>query len=492
MSHYCKKDKDPTLSLTHHCLFQLLIQKGFAQQNPPLNNPPIDPQEVAEIPENLQEQQPQNPPDSPEVPNSPPTIPSPPHTLPESSTPALHILSDDFEPDNSPCTIIEEKPPRKRKQIPFFLPFLQRKRTRASTRTATTATALDPQPIRLIPRTPLMSQMPESLSIPPTGTETQEPDAQYVATSSVSKPVAETQEIATHSVAETQDPTTHLVAETQEPTTHSVAETQEPAIAITQEPATAETQEPAAYIVIKTQESDAQGVATLLSLHQEAKTKKSVADPVVAPQEPASEAVTATQEPVTSQLEPTMASVLQENEFLRSELEAYKKELAMENEAYEKELNLNTLARIATMSEGTTTEDPCREYMCSQCGNIYYQAGYKVIKIPMPGASPAPSIVAVKEKHPAVTQEPAGPSKVKTEPWPATNVKTKTLSFVNKVVQTLPIDESTPPSQINTHTFVKQATQTLPQPTICNAETQTKPWDEQAIIEKWKKESVVT
>jgi hypothetical protein len=239
----------------------------------------------------------------------------------------------------------------------------------------------------------------------------------------VSNPVAETQEPATHSVAETQVATTHLVAETQEPATHSVAETQEPAIAVTQEPATAETQEPTADIVIETQESDAQGAATLLSLHQEAETQESAADPVAAPQEPASEAVTATQEPVTPQPEPTMASVLQENEFLRSELEAYKQELAMAKEAYEKELNLYTLARIATMSEGTTTENPCREYMCSQCGDIYYQAGYKVIQIPMPGASPAPSTFAVKEEHPAVTQEPAGPSKIKTEPWPATNVK---------------------------------------------------------------------
>jgi hypothetical protein len=120
MSHYCKKSKDPTLSPTHHCLVQLLIQKGFSQQNPPLNNPPIDPQEAAEIPENLQEQQPQNPPDSPEIPNSPsidpisairpPTIPSPPHTLPKSSTPALHILINDSEIDNSPCPILSFRP----------------------------------------------------------------------------------------------------------------------------------------------------------------------------------------------------------------------------------------------------------------------------------------------------------------------------------------------------------------------------------------------
>jgi hypothetical protein len=252
MSHYCKKAKNPTLSLTHHRLTQLLIQKGFSQQNPPLNNPPIDPQEAVETPENLQEQQPQNPPDPPEVPNSlstdpinpinSPTIPSPPHILPESSTPAVHILSDDSEPDNSPCPIIEEEPPRKRKQIPFFPPFLQRKRTRASTRAATIATALNLQPIRLQPRTPSTSQILESLPIPPTGTETQEPEAQYVATSSVSNLVAETQEPTTHLVAETQEPaTTHSVAETQEPATHLVAETQEPAthsVAETQEPAT--------------------------------------------------------------------------------------------------------------------------------------------------------------------------------------------------------------------------------------------------------------
>jgi hypothetical protein len=140
-----------------------------------------------------------------------------------------------------------------------------------------------------------------------------------------------------------------------------VAKTQEPVIVVTQEPAIAETQELATDIVIETQESDAQGAATLLSLHQEAET--STVDPVAAPQEPASEVVTATQEPVTPQPKPKMASVLQENEFLRYELEAYKQYLAMEKESYEKELKLYTLACIATMSEGTSIENLCREYM---------------------------------------------------------------------------------------------------------------------------------
>jgi hypothetical protein len=144
--------------------------------------------------------------------------------------------------------------------------------------------------------------------------------------------------------------------------------------------------------------------------------------------------VTATQEPVIPQPEPTMASVLQENEFLKSELEAYKQELARAKEAYEKELNLYTLARIATLSEGTT-ESLCKEYMCCQCGDIYYQAGYKVIQVPVPGAPPTPSPFVVKEEpaahknqqalqaqaEPAETQEPAGPPKLKTEPCIATN-----------------------------------------------------------------------
>jgi hypothetical protein len=92
MSHCCKKAKNPTLSLTHHRLAQLLIQKGFAQQNPPLNNPPIDPQEAIEIPENLQEQQPQNPLDPPEVPNSPPTDPINPYNPPTIPSPPDILL----------------------------------------------------------------------------------------------------------------------------------------------------------------------------------------------------------------------------------------------------------------------------------------------------------------------------------------------------------------------------------------------------------------
>jgi hypothetical protein len=71
--------------------------------------------------------------------------------------------------------------------------------------------------------------------------------------------------------------------------------------------------------------------------------------------------------------------------------------------------------------------------MCCQCGDIYYQAGYKIIQVPVPGAAPTPSPFAVKEE-PAATQEPAGPPKLKTEPVatqePVGSPKLKTEPYI--------------------------------------------------------------
>jgi hypothetical protein len=65
-------------------------------------------------------------------------------------------------------------------------------------------------------------------------------------------------------------------------------------------------------------------------------------------------------------------------------------------------------------------------------------------------------------------------------------------TVVNKAVQTMPMEEFVPPNQINLSTSREQATQTLPNPTTSNAETQTQLWDEQAEIQKWKKEYAET
>jgi hypothetical protein len=281
--------------------------------------------------------------------------------------------------------------------------------------------------------------------------------------------------------------------------------------AATQHPV-AETQEPATNIDIEIQESEVEGAETLLSLHQEAETQASVAIPVAAPQEPAHEAMTATQEPVASQSKQTITDVLEENNFLKSQLEAYQQELARAKEAYEKELNSYTASRLATLAE-QTTESICKEYMCCQCGDIYYRAGYKVVQVPVPGTVPPPSPFEVKTEpaatqepagstklktKPAATQEPAGPSKIKTEPAatqePAgpSRIKKEVPTVVNKAVQTVPMEEATPPSQGNLSTSREQSTQTLPNPTTSDAETQTQLWDEHAEIQKWKKEYAET
>jgi hypothetical protein len=563
MAHYSRKEKDPPQSLTHHRLVQLLINRGFEQQNRPLNYPPINPAPAAEVPEILEEQQQQNPPVSPEIPHSPPTRPiSPPtipessHTAPESSTSALHILIDDSEPENVPCPIIQERPPRKRQQIAPFPPFLRKKRTRSSMRPPWMTTTLDTPPIRLIRRA--SSKTPGSLPIPAPVAVTQKPatDSELQELEAQTSSVFETTQTqpATHPVAATQEPATGIEVELQESETpdaarqHPVAETQEPAtdfemqeietpdaatqypVAETQEPDTdfqmqeietsdaatqhpvAETQEPATNIDTEMQESEVEGAETLLSLHQEAETQASVAIPVAAPQEPAKETMTATQEPVISKSKPTMADVLEENEFLKSQLEAYQQELARAREAYEKELSRYALERTTTLAE-QTTESICKEYMCCQCGDIYYRAGYKIAQVPLPGTVPPPSPFEAKTEpaatqepagstklktKPAATQEPAGPSKIKTEPAvtqePAgpSRIKKEIPTVVHRAVQTVPMEEVTPPSQINLSTSREQSTQTLPNPTTSDAETQTRPWDEHAEIQKWKKEYAET
>jgi hypothetical protein len=179
-------------------------------------------------------------------------------------------------------------------------------------------TTLDSPPIRLRRRTSSTSQTLGPLPISTSIAATQEPATDFelqeleTQTSFVFE-VAETQ-IATHPAAETKEPATGIEVESKEietpdaATQHSVVETQEPSTdfeseeietlnATTQHPV-AKTQAPATDIDIEIQESEVEGVETLLSLHQEAETQASVAIPVAAPQEPAKEMMTATQEPV--------------------------------------------------------------------------------------------------------------------------------------------------------------------------------------------------
>ena len=117
-----------------------------------------------------------------------------------------------------------------------------------------------------------------------------------------------------------------------------------------------------------------------------------------------------------------LASLQEENEFLKSEIKAYQKELAMAREAYKEELNLYMLAQVASQAEKSVEKEKYSEYMCSECGDLYTRAGYKIVEVSLSGASPVPSFVIVKKEHPAVTQEPVGSSRILEKetkpPWP--------------------------------------------------------------------------
>jgi len=117
---------------------------------------------------------------------------------------------------------------------------------------ATIATTIPNSPtIHLKPHTPSQSQDPEPLPVSPSGTETQESDAQGFTTSFLSEPVAETQEPTTQSAVATQEPAADLQNADAQEIAQSVVATQEPVVdlqnldaqeieqhvAVTQEPA---------------------------------------------------------------------------------------------------------------------------------------------------------------------------------------------------------------------------------------------------------------
>ena len=111
--------------------------------------------------------------------------------------------------------------------------------------------------------------------------------------------------------------------------------------------------------------------------------------------------------------------------------------------------------------------------MCSQCGNIYHQVGYKIVEVPLPGATLASTPIIVKKKRPPVTQEPEGPS----------NIFEKEIK-----------------PQISRPTLVVK-TESLALRPIKTVFTQTKPWHSktvftqttstQARMDIWKKEYVM-
>ncbi len=132
MAHYSMNARHPLLSLTHHCLVQLLIHRGFALHNPPpLNNPPQQATEILQpAEENPQQaakiQQPAA--ETPQLSTENPQQ-TPPLNEAESSTPIVYIPTDNSD-DNTPIIMLKRK--RKEKAATPL-----KRRTRASIKEAT-------------------------------------------------------------------------------------------------------------------------------------------------------------------------------------------------------------------------------------------------------------------------------------------------------------------------------------------------------------------
>ena len=112
-------------------------------------------------------------------------------------------------------------------------------------------------------------------------------------------------------------------------------------------------------------------------------------------------------EPAFTQGQPTISSLQEEIEFLKSQIQDYQEEIIRVKEAYQNEYNLHILARVASAIE----KSQYNEYMCSECGELYTQAGYKIVQVPMTTTSSQLSPVMIKTEQPAATQEPAGSPK---------------------------------------------------------------------------------
>jgi len=172
----------------------------------------------------------------------------------------------------------------------------------------------------------------------------------------------------------------------------------------------------------------------------------------------------------------------------------------MAREAYKEELNLYMLAQVASQVEKSVEKEQYSEYMCSECGDIYTQAGYKIIPVPFTGASP----VIFKKEHPVVTQELAGSSRIseeKIEPPRPTQVidEQKPEEEIEPPRPTQVIDEQKPEEEIEpprptqvideqkpeSKSFTTVHIQTEP-PCVSNAHAQTSSFQE--LSNTWKAE----
>jgi seryl-tRNA synthetase len=123
--------------------------------------------------------------------------------------------------------------------------------------------------------------------------------------------------------------------------------------------------------------------------------------------------VSATQEPVTQNSEDVplaqlftqiekkightensrITELMKENESLKEDLDSLKKELQGTRQKNIDEITLDILA----LTKAVINQN--RDKMCYECGNIYFQEGYKIVKVPVTDHAEEPANLSVKTEY---------------------------------------------------------------------------------------------
>jgi hypothetical protein len=74
-------------------------------------------------------------------------------------------------------------------------------------------------------------------------------------------------------------------------------------------------------------------------------------------------------------------------------LDSLKKELQIARQKNPEGITLDILALTKAIM------DQNKEHMCYECGNIYFQEGYKIVKVPVTGHAKEPANLSVKTEY---------------------------------------------------------------------------------------------
>jgi FtsZ-binding cell division protein ZapB len=93
-----------------------------------------------------------------------------------------------------------------------------------------------------------------------------------------------------------------------------------------------------------------------------------------------------------------ITALITENESLKAELNTLKQEVETARQKNPEGITLDILALTKVVM------DRNKELMCFECGNIYFEAGYKIVKVPV---VEGPTTLSVKTEHAiTATQRP--------------------------------------------------------------------------------------